>query len=145
MSGIYRLDDLRVDTRRRSVQRGDAALEVGGLSFDLLAYLLSQGDRVVSFDELIAAVWTPAIVGEETVTQRVKLLRQALDDDGRNPRYLRSVRGKGYQLCSTPQVLPDIGAAAVPATPTTGPRRVLLLLVLPLLALAVLLLLRRID
>ena len=145
MSGTYRLDDLRIDTRRRSVHRGDAPVDVGGLSFDLLAYLLSQGDRVVSFDELIAAVWTPAIVGEETVTQRVKLLRQALDDDGRNPRYLRSVRGKGYQLCSTPLVLPDIGAAAVPGTTTTGSRRVLLLLVLPLLALAVLLLLRRID
>lgn len=147
MSGIYRLDDLRVDTRRRSVQRGDAALEVAGLSFDLLAYLLSQGDRVVSFDELIAAVWTPSVVGEETVTQRVKLLRQALDDDGRNPRYLRSVRGKGYQLCSTPQQLADTAGTAIPnvVAPARGLRWVMLLLSLPLLALAVLLLLRRPD
>lgn len=101
--GVYRLDDLVVDTRRRRVRRGVAELDVSGLSFDLLAFLLCQGDRVVSFDDLLAAVWAPAVVGEETVTQRVKLLRQALGDDGRRPRYLRSVRGRGYQLCSVPR------------------------------------------
>lgn len=101
-AGVYCLDDLVVDTRRRRVRRGVAELDVSGLSFDLLAFLLQQGDRVVSFDELLAAVWAPAVVGEETVTQRVKLLRQALGDDGRRPRYLRSVRGRGYQLCSVP-------------------------------------------
>lgn len=100
---VYCLDDLIVDTRRRRVRRGTAELEVSGLSFDLLAFLLHQGDRAVSFDELLAAVWAPAVVGEETVTQRVKLLRQALGDDGRRPRYLRSVRGRGYQLCSVPR------------------------------------------
>lgn len=65
----------------------------------------------MSFDKLIQSVWAPAMVNEETVTQRVKLLRQALGDDSRNPRYLRSVRGLGYQLCSAPldatDALPD--------------------------------------
>lgn len=151
VSGLYRLDDLRVDIARRQVVRGEAVLDVAGLSFDLLAYLLGQGDRVVSFDELIAAVWAPAVVGEDTVTQRVKLLRQALGDDGRNPRYLRSVRGRGYQLCQAPQPLaaPAKTAAAPPAAKSTAPasglRWMVLLTSLPLLALAVLLLLRQRD
>lgn len=102
---IYLLDDLRVDLARQRVTRGQAELDVAGLSFQLLRYLLEQGDRVVGFDELIERVWAPAVVNEETVTQRIKLLRQALGDDGRNPRYVRSVRGRGYQLCSTPQRL----------------------------------------
>lgn len=150
MSGLYRLDDLRVDIARRQVVRGEAVLDVAGLSFDLLAYLLGQGDRVVSFDELIAAVWAPAVVGEDTVTQRVKLLRQALGDDGRNPRYLRSVRGRGYQLCQAPQPLdapaapPEAAKSAAPV-PASGLRWVLLLTSLPLLALAALLLLRQRD
>jgi len=76
---------------------------VSGLSFRLLEVLLEQGQRVVGFDELMERVWAPAVVNEETVTQRVRLLRQALRDDGRNPRYLRSVRGRGYQLCIEPQ------------------------------------------
>ncbi|MEA9728923.1 winged helix-turn-helix domain-containing protein [Xanthomonas campestris] len=99
MCARYRLDDLRIDVARQRVERDGVALEVGGLNFRLLHYVLQQGQRVVGFDELIQNVWAPALVNEETVTQRVRLLRQALGDDSRRPRYLRSVRGQGYQLC----------------------------------------------
>jgi len=115
----YRFADLGIDVARRRVERDGVVLDVGGLSFDLFAYLLGCGTRVVGFDELITAVWAPAVVNEETVTQRVKLLRQALGDDGRNPRYVRSVRGRGYQLCEAPQPLP----AATHATAAPAPRR----------------------
>ena len=98
----YRLLDLHIDTARQRVSRGGAVLDVQGLNFQLLACLLRHGDAVVDFDTLMAEVWAPAVVNEETVTQRVKLLRQALGDDGRNPRYIRSVRGRGYQLCEAP-------------------------------------------
>ncbi len=103
----YRLDDVIVDLTRQRVTRGDAVLDVAGLSFQLLACLLRRGVDVVAFDELIAEVWAPAVVNEETVTQRVKLLRQALGDDGRQPRYVRSVRGRGYQLCVMPEAMSD--------------------------------------
>jgi len=98
----YRLLDLHIDTARQRVTRDGNALDVQGLNFQLLACLLRHGDAVVDFDTLMAEVWAPAVVNEETVTQRVKLLRQALGDDGRNPRYVRSVRGRGYQLCEPP-------------------------------------------
>lgn len=100
----YRLLDLHIDLARQRVTRAGALLDVQGLSFQLLACLLRHGNAVVEFDTLMAEVWAPAVVNEETVTQRVKLLRQSLGDDGRNPRYLRSVRGRGYQLCEAPQV-----------------------------------------
>ena len=117
----YRLDDLSIDIARQRVLRdGGQALDVSGLSFRLLAYLLRQGTRVVGFDELIAQVWAPAHVGEETVTQRVRLLRQALGDDGRQPRYLRSVRGQGYQLCVEPQ---PADAPQADGTRSSGRRR----------------------
>lgn len=117
----YRFEDLEIDLDRREVRRGDAALELAGLSFDLFAYLLGQGTRVVGFDELIAQVWSPAVVGEETVTQRVKLLRQSLGDDGRRPRYVRSVRGKGYQLCASPQPRHAVAAVAAAESPAARP------------------------
>lgn len=112
---LLALDDLRVDLARQRVERAGVVLDVGGLSFQLLRYLLAQGDRVVGFDELIEQVWAPAHVNEETVTQRVKLLRQALGDDGRRPRYIRSVRGRGYQLCSAPRPAPAGAGTAAPA------------------------------
>ena len=108
MSNRYRLDDLIIDVPRQRVERDGVALDVNGLSFRLLQHLLEQGQRVVGFDDLIERVWAPAVVNEETVTQRVRLLRQSLGDDSRNPRYLRSVRGQGYQLCVPPQPLEDV-------------------------------------
>jgi DNA-binding winged helix-turn-helix (wHTH) protein/Flp pilus assembly protein TadD len=114
MTAHYRLLDLDIDLPRQRVTRGGQRLDVAGLSFQLLAYLLAQGQRVVGFDELMQAVWAPAVVNEETVTQRVKLLRQALGDDARQPRYLRSVRGQGYQLVEAPQALAAAVMAAAP-------------------------------
>lgn len=118
----FRLEDLAIDLERQRVERAGEVLNVAGLSFQLLRYLVLQGDRVVGFDELIERVWAPAVVNEETVTQRVKLLRQALGDDGRQPRYLRSVRGQGYQLCARPQPLDDDVEPVVPASPATSRR-----------------------
>lgn len=109
----YELDDLHIDLSRQSVTRGNDLLDVKGLSFQLLAFLVEQQQRVVSYDELIKAIWAPAVVNEETVTQRVRLLREALGDDGRNPRYIRSVRGQGYQLCVCTRVIRDEQPAVV--------------------------------
>lgn len=105
MTARFRLLDLTIDLARQRVERGDVVLDVTGLSFQLLACLVERGDRVVGFDELMAVVWAPAVVNEETVTQRVRLLRQAIGDDARQPRYIRTVRGQGYQLGAPPEGL----------------------------------------
>ncbi len=95
--------DLHIDRRAQQVRRADVLLPVAGLSWRLLDCLLAHGTEVVSFDTLARDVWAPAVVGEDAISQRVKLLRQALGDDGRRPRYVRSVRGRGYQLCALPE------------------------------------------
>ena len=97
-----RLLDLEIDRPSQRVSRDGEVLPVSGLSWTLLDVLLAHGTDVVDFDTLAAQVWAPAVVGEDAISQRVKLLRQALGDDGRNPRYIRSVRGRGYQLCAPP-------------------------------------------
>lgn len=97
-----RLLDLDIDRPAQRVSRAGEDLPVAGLSWTLFDVLLAHGTDVVDFDTLAAQVWAPAVVGEDAVSQRVKLLRQALGDDSRRPRYIRSVRGRGYQLCVQP-------------------------------------------
>ena len=97
-----RLLDLDIDRPAQRVSRAGQILPVSGLSWTLLDVLLAHGTEVVDFDTLAAQVWAPAVVGEDAISQRVKLLRQALGDDSRRPRYIRSVRGRGYQLCAQP-------------------------------------------
>lgn len=99
---IYSLDDLTIDTVRKKVWRSQQNLNVSGLNFQFLSFLLTQETQVVTFEELIAGVWSPAVVTEDTVIQRVRLLRGVLGDNPHDPRYIRSVRGRGYQLVAHP-------------------------------------------
>ena len=96
----YRLNDLTIDTGRQIVTRADDTIPLPKLSFDLLLVLMRAAPNLVSLDELMRLVWPGIIVSPETVSQRVKLLRDALDDDPRAPRYIAGLRGRGYQVAA---------------------------------------------
>jgi TolB-like protein/DNA-binding winged helix-turn-helix (wHTH) protein/cytochrome c-type biogenesis protein CcmH/NrfG len=94
----YLVDDLRVDVARAVVTRAGEVVALPRLSFDLLLALIEAAPRIVSLDELMTKVWGTVVVSPETVSQRVKLLRDALGDNPREPRYVAGVRGRGYRL-----------------------------------------------
>jgi TolB-like protein len=94
----YRLDDLTIDTGRQIVSRAGAVIPLPKLSYDLLLALVRAAPDLVSLDELMRLVWPGVIVSPETVSQRIKLLRDALEDEPRDPRYIAGLRGRGYQM-----------------------------------------------
>jgi TolB-like protein/DNA-binding winged helix-turn-helix (wHTH) protein len=110
---IYRLGDLTIDTGRQQVSRGTVPVALPKLSYDLLLALVRAAPNVVSLDELMRLVWAGPIVSPETVSQRVKLLRDALQDDPRAPRYIGGLRGRGYHIVSAVEEIRD--------HPETGP------------------------
>ncbi|MGC1457236.1 MAG: winged helix-turn-helix domain-containing protein [Steroidobacteraceae bacterium] len=116
----YRFADLVIDTRARRVTRDGAELAIAGLSFDLLVELVRAAPGLVSVDALMTSVWKEIIVSPETITQRVKLLRQALGDTADNPRYIAGRRGYGYRLV-TPVLA--ISEASRTGEPKPRPRR----------------------
>lgn len=65
----------------------------------MLVALGRAAPNVLSLEALMDQVWPRLVVSPETVSQRVKLLRDALGDDPKNPRYIAGVRGRGYRLC----------------------------------------------
>lgn len=105
----YVAGDLLIDLRTRRVLRDGVGLDVTSLSFDLLLTLVKAAPGLVTFDALMQEVWPDVVVGPETITQRVKLLRQALGDSAEHPRYIAAVRGHGYRLL--------VAAAPLPADP----------------------------
>ena len=96
--GVYEVSDLVIDVARQRVTRAAAEVALPKLSFDLLLVLIRAAPAVVSNDDLMAQVWPGLVVSPETVSQRVKLLRDALGDDPRAPRYIAGLRGRGYRL-----------------------------------------------
>ena len=94
----YRFADLTLDVARRSVSRQGEPVELKALDFDLLRFLVESAPNVVNADVLAEKVWGRHFVSPENVAQRVMLLRQSLSDDANRPRYIETVRNKGYRL-----------------------------------------------
>lgn len=94
----YFLNDLLIDTEAHAVFRGDAAIKLTDLSFNALVKLIEAAPNPVSVAEFSSAVWHTEHVSDETIAQRIALLRKALADDPKNPIYIRTMRGLGYAI-----------------------------------------------
>ena len=127
--GGYRVGDLLLDIGRQQVTREGAELPLSQLSFGLLLALVRAAPNVMTFDQLMERVWPGLVVSQETVSQRVKLVRDALGDDSQAPRYIGGVRGRGYRMVArvSPVVaVPDLPPPEMPPTSapeTNGPAR----------------------
>ena len=77
----YRVGDLLIDVGRQQVTRGGDVIALPKLSYDLLITLVREAPNLVSNDTLMERVWRKLVVSPETVSQRIKLLRDALGDD----------------------------------------------------------------
>jgi TolB-like protein/DNA-binding winged helix-turn-helix (wHTH) protein len=116
----YRAGDLEIDVGRQQVTRAGADVPLPKLSFDLLLALIRAAPNLVSLDALMETVWPGVVVSPETVSQRVKLLRDALGDDPREPRYVAGLRGRGYRLVPAVE-LPASVDGPTPATSRVPP------------------------
>jgi TolB-like protein/DNA-binding winged helix-turn-helix (wHTH) protein/Tfp pilus assembly protein PilF len=120
---IYQAGDLIIDMGRHRVLRGAQEIPLPKLSFDLLLALVRAAPNVVSLDALVEQVWPNVVVGPETLSQRISLLREALGDNSRKPRYIASLRSRGYRFI--PAVVRD-GNELPPAPSSSRRRRILL-------------------
>ncbi|HEV7135519.1 MAG TPA: winged helix-turn-helix domain-containing protein [Steroidobacteraceae bacterium] len=121
----YRVGDLLIDVGRQRVMRDTQMIALPKLSFDLLVVLARAAPNLVSGEALLRQVWPKVIVGPETLNQRVKLVRDALGDDCRHPRYVEGLRGRGYRLIPAVEVHfiapPAAPESADAATPDAAP------------------------
>jgi TolB-like protein/tetratricopeptide (TPR) repeat protein/DNA-binding winged helix-turn-helix (wHTH) protein len=106
-SGRLQIGDLVLDTGKRQVRRGNTVLDLPRLSYQLVLTLATTAPNLVTHDELVKLVWSGKFVSPETVTQRIKLVRQALGDDAKSPRYIGLVRGEGYRMLADVQELSE--------------------------------------
>jgi DNA-binding response OmpR family regulator len=93
--------DVELDRETRDVRKAGAPLRLTAKEFDLLWFLASHPRRVFSRDQLMASVWGyTAALDTGTVTVHVRRLREKIEDDPSQPRYLETVWGIGYRLAA---------------------------------------------
>ena len=88
--------------------------------FDLLWYLIRHKGRLIGKTELLEALWPDTVVEENNLNQSVSALRQALGDDAKTPRYIATVKGRGYQFVG--EVGRESAAGDNKQTPSTRQR-----------------------
>jgi DNA-binding winged helix-turn-helix (wHTH) protein len=99
----YRLDP------RSGLRLGDREIRLTPKALALLCVLAERPGRVVTKDELFAAVWPETAVGDAALVTCIQELRKALRDDARRPRYIETLHRRGYRFIGKPATK---GAAA---------------------------------
>jgi DNA-binding response OmpR family regulator len=93
------VDGLRVDPARRSVEIDGRPVQLTYVEFELLRTLAQRPGRVFSRQALLEALWGSADYREpRTIDVHVRHLREKLENDPREPRYILTVRGVGYRF-----------------------------------------------
>ena len=115
-----RLGDIEVYAEGNQIVLDGEPQAVEPRAMSVLAYLLANHQRTISADELLDACWPNAFVGDNPVHKAIAQLRAALGDSSRSPRYIRTVRKKGYQIVASVLLAPSPEDTA-PATVSPFP------------------------
>ncbi len=98
-SGLIQINDIRIDTNKRQVFRGDERIRLTGMEFSLLELLVGRSGEPFSRGEILKEVWgyTPERhVDTRVVDVHISRLRSKLEDDPANPELILTARGTGY-------------------------------------------------
>jgi adenylate cyclase len=118
---LYRFEDYGLDTDRRELYRGTSLISLEPKVFDLLAYVVENRERVVSKEDLIAAIWHGRIVSESALTTCINAARTAIADSGEAQRLIKTLPRKGIRFVGVVREEGKSVAASADATP--GPSR----------------------
>lgn len=96
---IVEASDIRADAQRRTVTVAGVPVELTANEFDLLINLMRYPGRVYTRAQLLEATQGASYEGyERTIDQHVKNLRQKIEPDTHEPRYILTVRSIGYKF-----------------------------------------------
>jgi DNA-binding response OmpR family regulator len=96
---IYRFSDVEVNVRRNEVMRNGSRVELSAKEFALLAYFVAHPAETLSRDRLLDAVWGyENYPNTRTVDTHIVHLRQKLEPNPEEPRFILTVHGTGYKF-----------------------------------------------
>jgi len=127
---IYGFDHFQVDDADFRLTSNGTQIPLEPRPFRLLLYLIQNSHRLVRKQEILDTVWQEAAVTDAALTRSIGLLRKALGDDSRAPRFIETVPTAGYRFIAGVSVLepppraalPVLASALIPETqPVSGP------------------------
>lgn len=114
---IFHIENSVLDPGRRQLTRAGDNVMVEPKVFDLLVYLIENRNRLLTKDDLIAAVWGGRIVSDSALASAINAARNAVGDSGREQRLIRTSARKGYRFVGNVVIHPTAEPATTPARP----------------------------
>ena len=127
--------DFRLDPDNACLWRGPQAMALTPKAFDVLHYLVTHPDRLVTKDTLLDAVWPELAISDAVVRVAIGELRRVLGDTAQAPRFIATVHRRGYRFVAPvtehteevpcPAAAPDASgrASKASAPPPDGQQR----------------------
>ena len=93
------VDDIRIYTDKHEVEKAGDIMALPLKEFELLKLLVQNRGKVLTREILLEKIWGFDYYGEtRTVDVHIRYLRQKIEDDDKNPKYIHTVRGVGYKF-----------------------------------------------
>ena len=97
---IIEIGDLKVDSLKGTIFKGDTEIFLSVLEYRMLLVFLNNKGVVLSRNKLLEEIWDIAgdFVNDNTLTVYIKRLREKIEDDPQNPKIIKTIRGLGYKV-----------------------------------------------
>lgn len=100
-----KIGQVEIDPASRRVMNCGKTLELTRKEYDLLYALMMRAGKVIARNDLIDKVWQTDWVGDtRTLDVHIRWLREKIENDPSNPRYIQTVRGVGYRFATPDEV-----------------------------------------
>ncbi|WP_047985069.1 response regulator transcription factor [Ornithinibacillus californiensis] len=94
-----KIGELTIFPERYEAEKNGETLTFTRKEFELLHYLATHKDKVLSRDQLLSAVWDYDFVGDTRIVDvHVSHLREKIEPDTKKPIYIKTIRGLGYKM-----------------------------------------------
>jgi DNA-binding winged helix-turn-helix (wHTH) protein len=94
----YRFGDFILSPRRRTLFCQGVEQPLIPRYFDLLVFLVERRHEAVHRRDIFDRVWNDVVVSDSALSQAIRTIRRTLDDDSREPRFIRTVSRHGYRF-----------------------------------------------
>ncbi|MBP1889418.1 DNA-binding response OmpR family regulator [Clostridium moniliforme] len=96
---IIKIGEVELDRYNIKVHFKNKELELTSIEYKILKYLMENAGRILTKNQIFEEVWNEVFLGgDNTIMVHISRLREKLEDNSRNPKYLKTVRGLGYKF-----------------------------------------------
>ena len=102
---VYEFEGFRLEVGQGRLLRDGVAVPLPPKEFETLRVLVERHGQLVSKQTLLDCVWAGTFVGDDTIAQRISLIRKALGGDAAGSKYIETVPKRGYRFVGAVRIV----------------------------------------